>query len=53
MSNWKDDGEYQTKKGRIHHKNGGTYIISIRKDTNIVLESNSANHGNTNHIGAT
>jgi len=44
LSNWKDDGEYYTQKGRIHHKNGGKYRISIKKDTNIVLKSKLRNH---------
>ena len=53
LNRWKDDGEYWTSKGRIHHKGNAKYIISIKKDTNIVLESDSGNHAKQNHRGAT
>jgi len=52
MSSWKDDGDYWTQKGRIHHGNGGRYIVSVKKNTNYVLESEIKKHGKTNHKGA-
>jgi len=53
LNNWRDDDEYWTMKGRIHHKNGGKYIVSIRKDTNIVSESQLGKHGTQHRKGAT
>ena len=37
MSSWKDDGEYWTRKGTIHHKGGGKWSESVRKDMNFVI----------------
>jgi len=48
-----DDDEYWTMKGRIHHKNGGKYIVSIRKDTNIVSKSKLGKHAKQDYRGAT
>ena len=52
MTGWKDDGEYWTRKGRIHHNGGGKYIESVRKSTNYVLKSTSRHHAKPNHRGA-
>ena len=53
LTKWKDDGEYWTKKGRIHHKGNTKYIISIKKYPNIVIQSDFVNHDKQNHKGAT
>ena len=52
MSSWKSDGEYWTRKGRIHHKDGGNWIESVKKDTNYVSKSKPDNHGETTELGA-
>ena len=52
MTGWIDDGEYYTKKGRIHHNGGGKYIISVKKSTNIVSKSELHYHAKKNEIGA-
>ena len=51
MTGWKDDGEYWTRKGTIHHKGGGKYIESVRKDTNYVNLSQSRHHAKRNNTG--
>ena len=53
MTGWKDDGEYWTKKGRIHHNGGGKYIVSVKKSTKYVLKSIPKHHDKLNHRGAT
>ncbi|MCV0398513.1 MAG: hypothetical protein K5785_00805 [Nitrosarchaeum sp.] len=50
---WKDDGEYWTRKERIHHKGGGKAIISIKKGTIDVDEFASGKRGKTSDGGAT
>ena len=52
MTAWKDDGEYWTRKGRIHHNGGGKYIESVKKSTNYVNLSQSRHHGTANRRGA-
>lgn len=42
-----DDGEYQTIKYRTHESNPSRIIVSVRKSTNISLESLSGKQGKT------
>lgn len=52
MSKFFDDGEYWTKKGRIHHEGGGKWIESVKKSTNVVLQSELSYHAKKHHTGA-
>ena len=52
MSKYFSDGEYWTRKDRIHHQGGGKCIESVKKSTNIVLESELSYHAKKDTIGA-
>ena len=53
MNRWIDDGEYWKKKGRLHHKGGGKYIVSIKKTAISVSQLDSLDHAKEDKIGAT